>query len=172
LALPLYDAAFPQFLQMLRNLKHFLNKAEAYAAANNLDLGNFIEGRLAPDMLALPKQIQIASDTAKGAAARLAGVDAPAYEDNETTFPELHARIDKTIAFIESVPREAINGGEDRPIELKFPNVTLNFTGANYILQFAQPNFMFHVTTAYGILRSKGVPLGKTDFLAGAQGRG
>ena len=119
----------------------------------------------------LTRQIQIASDGAKGGAARLAGVDAPSFPDVETTFPELKERLAKTIAFLETIKPEQVNGKEDAVIEMKFPGQTLTFTGQTFLLQFAMPNFMFHVVTAYALMRAKGAPLGKMDFLAGATPR-
>jgi hypothetical protein len=117
----------------------------------------------------LNRQIQIASDAAKGGGARLAGIEAPSMPDTETTFPELQARIAATIAFLESLKREQIDGQEERTIELKFPNGAMTFSGRDFLFQFALPNFMFHVVTAYDILRARGAPLGKMDFLAGGQ---
>jgi hypothetical protein len=115
------------------------------------------------------RQIQLASDAAKSGAARLAGVESPSMPDTETTFPELKARIAKTIAFIETLKRDQIEGQEARTITLTFPGRTMDFTGQSFLLTFNMPNFLFHVTTAYALLRSQGVPLGKMDFLAGAQ---
>ena len=120
-------------------------------------------------MRPLTGQIQLATDSAKGCAARLAGVEVPSFPDVETTFAELQDRIARTVAFIESVPAESIDGSEAREVVLKFPNGEMKFTGQDYLLTFALPNFLFHVTTAYAILRHNGVPIGKMDFLAGAQ---
>jgi len=168
MSLSLYDAAIPGYLRMLRNLAAMLDKAQAHAAAQGLELSTLAEARLAPDMYPLARQVQMASDAAKGGAARLAGAEPPSFPDTETTFPELRDRIAKTIAFVESIRREQLDGAEDRTIELKFPNRTMTFTGPDFLFQFSLPNFLFHVVTAYGVLRSQGVPLGKMDFLAGA----
>ena len=171
MALSLYDASIPVFLHFLRNLSTFLDKSEAHAAANGMDLSTFTDARLIEDMHPLTRQIQIASDGAKGGGARLAGIEAPSFPDVETTFPELKERLAKTIAFLETIKPEQVNGKEDAVIELKFPGQTLTFTGQTFLLQFALPNFMFHVVTAYALMRSKGAPLGKMDFLAGATPR-
>jgi hypothetical protein len=168
LSLSLYDASIPGYVRMLRNLAAMLEKAEAHAQASGLPLSDLMEARLAPDMHPLTRQIQIASDAAKGGAARLAAMTPPSFPDTETTFPELKERVAKTIAFVESVKREQVDGGEDRTIELTFPGRTMTFTGRDFLFQFSQPNFLFHVVTAYGLMRGQGVPLGKMDFLAGA----
>ena len=171
MALSLYDASIPVFLHFLRNLSTFLDRSEAHAAANDIDLSIFTDARLIEDMHPLTRQIQIASDGAKGGGARLAGIEAPSFPDVETTFPELKERLAKTIAFLETIQPEQVNGKEDAVIELKFPGQTLTFTGQTFLLQFALPNFMFHVVTAYALMRSKGAPLGKMDFLSGATPR-
>jgi hypothetical protein len=121
------------------------------------------------DMFPLTKQVQIACDTAKGAAARLSGVDAPKYEDNESTLEELKARIEKTLAFIDTVPADAIAGADDKAIEIVYPSLTLRFTGRDYVTKFVLPNLYFHVTTAYAILRANGVAIGKGDYLGAIQ---
>jgi hypothetical protein len=154
---------------MLRNLDAILDKAEAHAKATGVDLKTYIDARLAPDMHPLTNQIQLASDAAKSGVARLAGVAPPSFPDTETTWPELKQRIAKTIAFVEGVKRDQVDGREDATIELKLPNRTLTFTGRDFLGLFSLPNFLFHVTTAYALLRSKGVPLGKMDYLNGAQ---
>jgi hypothetical protein len=166
LSLSLYDASIPGYLRMLRNLRGFLDKAESWAQAEGRDMTGLAEARLAPDMRPLTAQVQLASDAAKGGAARLAGLIPPSFPDDETTVAQLKDRIDRTIAFVESVPREAIDGQEERVIELKLPQRTLTFTGRDFLLGFSLPNFLFHVVTAYGVLRSQGVPLGKLDYLA------
>lgn len=165
----LYDASAPVFLSMLRNLVAILDKAAAHAKANGVDIATYLDARLAPDMHPLSRQIQMVSDGAKGSVARLAGVEAPSMPDTETTFAELKERLAKTIAYVESFKPEQIAGREDETIELKFPGQTMTFTGASFLTTFSMPNFMFHVTTAYAILRAQGVPLGKMDFLAGAR---
>ena len=157
----LYDASAPIFVKALTNMRDWLDKAAAEKAEAEL-----IEARLAPDMRPLSAQFQMASDSAKNAIARLAGVEPPAMADMETTFAELQARCDRTIGFIESVDPGAIAAGEDREVELKFPNgMGYRFVGKDYLTGFALPNFFFHVTTAYAILRAAGVTLGKPDFL-------
>lgn len=165
----LYDASAPVYLNMLRNLVAILDKAAAHAKANGVDIATYLDARLAPDMHPLTRQIQMVSDSAKGGVARLAGVDAPSMPDTETTFAELKERLAKTISYVETIKPEQIAGREDATIELKFPGQTMTFTGASFLTTFSMPNFMFHVTTAYAILRSLGVPLGKMDFLAGAR---
>ena len=169
MSLTLYEASIPGYLRMLRNVLAMLDKAEAHAAANGIELSTLLETRLAPDMFPLLRQIQIISDAAKGGAARLAEVEPPSFPDVETTWPELKDRLARTIAFIETIRPEQVDGGEDRTIEMKFPNMTMTFTGRDFLLGFSLPNFLFHVTTAYGLLRSQGVPLGKMDYLAGGQ---
>ena len=129
------------------------------------DGDTLVEARLAPDMFTLAGQVQRASDTAKGCAARLAGIDNPGFPDTETTFAQLQERIARTIAFLQGVKPAQIDGSEDKPIAFKAGPYMLNFTGASYLLTFVLPNFYFHVTTAYDILRHKGVPVGKMDYL-------
>lgn len=164
MAVSLYDAAIPVYLQFLRNLLGMLDKAEAEGG----DMARFTQARLAPDMHPFFRQIQMASDAAKGGAARLAGVAPPSFPDVEVTFPELKERIAKTIAFVESVTREQVEGDDERIIELPLPSGSLKFTARDFVFRFSLGNFMFHVVTAYSLLRSQGVPLGKMDFLAGA----
>jgi uncharacterized protein len=163
----MYQASVPIVLRALTNLKTILGKAEAWAAEKNVKEETVLNARLALDMLPLVKQIQIASDNAKGVAARLGGVDNPSYADDEKTFAELHERLQKTIDFVKSVPAAGFEGSESRELVLKFPSRTMEFTGLAYLTGFAIPNFFFHVTTAYAILRHSGVPLGKPDFLGG-----
>ncbi len=153
---------------MLRNLEGILGKAKTYAAEKGIALSSLTEARLAPDMFPLTGQIQSASDAAKGGAARLAQITAPSFPDTETTFAELEARLAKTIAFLETIKPEQMIGAETRTVELPLPNRTLTFTGTDFLFQFSLPNFMFHVVTAYDVLRAQGVPIGKMDFLAGA----
>ena len=168
MALSLYDASIPVYLQMLRNLSAIMDKAEAQGG----DLAAYMEARLAPDMHPFSRQIQMASDAAKGGAARLAGVAPPSMPDTETTWPELKARLQKTIDFLSSIKPEQVNGDETRTVELPLPGRTMTFTAKDFLFNFGLPNFFFHVTTAYGLLRKQGVPLGKMDFLAGAQQAG
>lgn len=169
MAYSLFDASIPVFLHMLRNLSAILDKAEAHAKANGVDLATYLGARLAPDMHSLIGQVQLASDAAKSGAARLAGVTPPSFPDTETTWAELKARIAKTIAFVEGVTRDQLNGREEATIELPLPGRTLTFTGRDFLALFVLPNFLFHVTTAYAVLRAQGVPLGKLDFLNAAQ---
>jgi uncharacterized protein len=167
--LSLYEASVPGYLRMLRNLSAILDKAESYAKANGVPLSTLAEARLAPDMHPLTGQIQMASDGAKAGAARLAGAEPPSFPDVETTFPELKARLAKTIAYLETIKPEQIDGGEERAIELKFPNGSMTFSGRDFLFHFSLPNFLFHVTTAYDVLRHKGVPLGKMDYMGAAR---
>jgi hypothetical protein len=164
----MYNASVPVFVRLLKNLDGFIDKAIAHAGTKKIEHNTLLTARLAPDMLHFIKQVQIATDNAKGCAARLAGVDVPKYEDNEATFDDLKARLAKTIAFLESLKPEQINGSEDKDIELNFgPENKLQFKGINYLLNFASFNVFFHVTTAYGILRHNGVDVGKRDFIGG-----
>lgn len=169
MSLSLYDASIPVYLQMLNNLSHFLSKAETYAAEEGVQLSTLAQASLGHGMAPLTRQIQFASDAAKSGAARLAGIDAPPMADTETSFPELKDRVAKTIAFVQSIKPGQVNGRETAPVILTFPGRTMEFTGQSFLLTFSLPNFFFHVTTTYGILRGQGVPLGKMDFLAGAQ---
>lgn len=169
MSISLYEASIPQYLRMMRNLLSWLDKAEAHAKAQGADVADYLQARLAPDMHPLTRQIQMVSDGAKGAAARLAGIEPPSMPDTETTLPELRERIARTIAFVESVDRAAVDGSEDRAIELKFPNGSMSFTGRDFLFNFSLPNFLFHATIAYGLLRSQGVPLGKMDYLSGGR---
>jgi hypothetical protein len=160
-----YDACIPSMIRFLENLSKLLDKAVTQANAQKLPLSDLIEARLAPDMHPLPRQIQIASDVAKLAAARFAGMEPPSFPDTETTFPELQERIRKTIDYLRSVPREKIDGAENRTITLKFPQGEMSFVGRDFVTNFALSNFFFHVTTAYDILRHKGIEIGKRDYL-------
>jgi hypothetical protein len=164
----LYDASIPVYVSMLKNLSHFMDKAEAHAASGGPKVEALMEASLGHGMANFTKQIQLASDAAKGGAARLAGVESPAMPDTEATWAELKARIAKTVAFVEGVQHDKVHGQEDRKVTLTFPGRTMEFTGQTFLLTFSLPNFLFHITTAYAILRSQGVPLGKMDFLAGA----
>lgn len=170
MSLTLYEASVPGYINMLRNLSAMLDKAQVHASAHGVALSALAEARLAPDMHPLTRQVQMASDAAKGGAARLAGAEPPSFPDVETTFPELKERIAKTIAFLETIKPDQIDGAEERTIELKTPTRTMTFNGRDFLFRFSLPNFLFHVVTAYGVLRGQGVPLGKMDYLAGAQG--
>ena len=169
MSVSLYDISIPTYRRGLQNLASFLDKAEAHAKANGADLKTYAEARLVPDMHPFTSQVQLASDAAKGGAARLAGVTAPALPDTETTFPELKDRIAKTIAFLDTVTKEQVDARDAATIELPLPGRTMTFTAPDFLMQFSLPNFLFHVTTAYALLRAQGVPLGKMDFLAGGQ---
>jgi len=162
--LTLYQASIPHFVRMLENLSEILKKAESHAETKKIDPAIFVNARLAPDMYPLSRQVQIATDMVKGCAARLAGIDVPSYEDNETTFADLQARIAKTLAFLQSVSASQIDGSEDRKITLKFGSRELSFLGKAYLFDFVLPNFHFHLTTAYAILRHNGVEIGKKDY--------
>lgn len=161
----MYQASAPRFMNMLTNLSAILDKAQAHAEARKIDPATLTEDRLFPDMLPMKRQVQIACDTAKGAVARLAGVDVPRHEDTEQTFAELKARIAKTIDFIKSVAPGQIEGTEDKNIRLKLGSREVEYTGMQYLLGHALPNFYFHVTTAYDILRHDGVELAKRDYI-------
>ncbi|MGH8308147.1 MAG: DUF1993 domain-containing protein [Gammaproteobacteria bacterium] len=165
MSLSMYQASVPVFIRMLGNLSAILKKGEAHAGTKKIDPAVFAGARLYPDMFPLVRQIQIATDTVKGCAARLAGVEPPKYEDNEQTFAELYARLDKTIAYLKSVKPVQIDGSEARRIELKVRDKTLELKGQDYLFERVYPNFFFHVTTAYAILRHNGVEIGKGDFL-------
>jgi uncharacterized protein len=161
----MYQASAPRFVHMLNNLSAILDKAKAHAEAKKIDPAALTTSRLFPDMFALSKQIQVACDVAKGAVARLAGVDVPKHEDTEQTFDELKARIAKTIAFINSIKPEQIDGSDERDIAVKLGKQEYQFKGMQYLLNWAHPNFYFHATTVYNILRHNGVELGKRDFV-------
>lgn len=165
MAFTIYDASVPVFRQMLKNLSEILGKAEAHAAEKGVDAATLLNASLAPDMFNCVRQIQIATDHAKGATARLAGLEIPKYEDKETTVAELKARIQKTLDFMVSVTPSQFADAELREIKLVFPWATYDFTGQRYLTYWALPNFFFHATTAYDILRHQGVALGKADFL-------
>jgi hypothetical protein len=164
MSLSMYRASIPVLTRALNNLSAILEKASAHAAAGNIDPAELVGARLAPDMYTLAGQIQRASDSAKGAAARLAGIENPSFADDETTFADLQERIVKTRRFLESVSAEQIDGSATRTIELNL-GTKVTFRGDDYLLNFALPNFYFHVTTAYDILRHSGVPVGKMDYL-------
>lgn len=165
----LYDVTVPVYTLALNNLSKQIDKAIAHTETKKLDGKALAEARLIADMLPLTAQVQIACDNAKGAVARLTGVEPPKHEDTEKTLPELKARIAKTLDFIATAKKEQFNGAETRDIVLKFPQLTLNFKGQNYVTTFALPNFYFHATMAYAILRKNGVELGKGDFLGAIQ---
>lgn len=163
MAFGIYEASAPVFVRALNNLSAILDKA----IQQGFDEQTLLNARLAPDMRPLTAQIQLASDTSKGAVARLAGVPNPPMADTEATVAELKDRINATLAFIRSVEPSAFDGAEDREVVLKLPSGEMQFNGAGYLTGFALPNFFFHVTTAYDILRNAGVQIGKLDFLGG-----
>jgi uncharacterized protein len=165
MTISMYQASVPVFVDALTNLAAILRKAEAFAESKKIDPSVLIGMRLAPDMLPLARQIQIASDNSKGPVARLAGIERPVYADDETTFDALQARIAKTIAFMQSVSAAQIDGSDDRIITLKLGSEEKTFRGEPYLLGFALPNFFFHVAMAYAILRHAGVEIGKLDYL-------
>src|SRR3954471_11243281 len=161
----MYQASAPRFANMLKNLSAILDKAQAHCEAKKIEPTALTTYRLFPDMFPFTRQVQIACDTAKGAVARLAGVDIPKHEDTEQTFAELKARIAKTIDFVESISAAKIEGSDDKEIVLQMRSGERRFKGMQYLLGHAYPNFYFHVTTAYNILRHNGVEVGKADFI-------
>lgn len=166
MAISMYQASAPRFVNTLRNLSAILDKAQAHAEAKKIDPEALTNFRLYPNMFPLKRQVQVACDTAKGAVARLAGVEVPKHEDTEETFAELKARIAKTIAFVETIKPAQIDGSDDKNIHLKLGPREIDYKGMQYLLGHALPNFYFHVTTAYDILRHNGVELAKRDYLA------
>jgi uncharacterized protein len=162
----IYDASIPWFLQALDNLSSVLEKGGAHCEKEKIDPNVMLSARLYPDMIALSRQVQAVSDQAKGAAARLAGVEAPKFADTESSFAELRARLDNTAKFLKGLDSARFEGAGVRPIEVKITQATLNFaSGWTYLLGFVLPNIYFHSTTAYDILRHNGVKLGKQDFI-------
>ena len=165
MSLSMHQASVPALLQILDSLSAVIDKAAAHCEARKIDPATLMGYRLAPDMFAFARQIQVATDNAKGIAARLAGVEIPKLADDEKTFDELKARLAKVSEFIGALPAAQFEGAETRPIALKLGGHEVNFTGANYLFGFGLPNFYFHASTAYDILRHAGVPVGKRDFL-------
>ena len=161
----MFDASVPRFAAMLQNLDAILGKAQAHAEARKIAPAVLLAARLYPDMLPMSKQVQIASDHAKGACARLAGVELPRYEDTEQSFEELRGRINKTLVFVESFTPAQLDGSEEKAIAFKLGGRELAFKGMDYLLGFALPNFYFHLVTAYNILRHNGVEIGKGDYM-------
>ena len=161
----MYSASIPVVKQILNSLLVILDKAEAHATEKKIEPAALLQFRLFPDMLPFTRQIQIACDFAKGAAARLGGLDVPSYEDTEVTFADLKARIVKTLAYIDSVPQASIEGSEERAITTGSGEKTKHFTGQTYLFHYALPHFFFHASTAYDILRHNGVEVGKKDFI-------
>jgi len=165
MTISMYQASVPRFVNILGNLSNILDKAQAHVDAKKIDGTTLTNYRLFPDMLPMTTQVQIACDAAKGVVGRLAGVEMPVFDDKETTLAELKARVDKTIAFIQSVPAEKIDGSEDKDIVIVRRDKETRYKGMQFLLGHAIPNFYFHVTTAYNILRHNGVEIGKRDFL-------
>jgi hypothetical protein len=167
MSISMYQASVPVFIHALKALSGVLEKGAKHAEARGIDPAVLLGSRLYPDMFPLARQVQIASDNAKGPSARLAGLEPPKYEDNEVTFADLQARIAKTIAYLQGLKAEQIDGSEERQIVLQMRAGPLEFKGQAYLLHFALPNFYFHCATAYAILRHNGVEIGKKDFLGG-----
>ena len=165
MSLSMYQASIPQFQRMLGNLAQILAKAEGWAQSRKIDPSVLLNARLAPDMFPLVRQVLIASDSVKGCAARLAGIEVPSFADTESSFAELQARVQKTLDFLSSVSAAQVDGSEDKAITLNFPGQELKFSGRDYLLSFVLPNFYFHLTTTYAILRHNGLEIGKMDFL-------
>jgi hypothetical protein len=167
MSLSMHQASVPAFVAMLNNLTAMLEKAEAFAKERKIEEGVLLSWRLAPDMFTFTRQVQIATDFAKGTTARLAGAEVPKYADDEASFAEVKARIAKTVSFVQSFKAADIDGSEDRDITITAGGQELHFKGQPYLLHFSLPNFYFHATTAYDLLRACGVGLGKRDFLGG-----
>ena len=165
MTISMYQASVPRFANILGNLSGILDKAQAHVDAKKIDATVLTGYRLFPDMLPMTTQVQIACDTAKGVVARLAGVEIPAYEDNEKTLADLKARVARTIAFIQTMTPAQIDGTEDKEIITRRGDKETRYTGMQFLLGHAVPNFYFHVTTTYNILRHNGVEIGKRDFL-------
>lgn len=165
MSISIYDVAIPPLLRGLATLSGYIDKAAEFAAEREIDPSVLVNAQLAPDMLPLSGQVQRASDSAKAAVGRLTGLEVPSFADTETTLPELKERIAKTVAFLQSVPKEKFSGSENRPVELKFGANAKTLRGESYALVFLLPNFLFHVTTAHAILRHNGVKVGKLDYL-------
>ena len=169
MTITMHSASVPIFVRTLENLVSWFDKAQAHAEAKRFETAVYLQARLAPDMLPFTRQVQIACDAAKFAVVRLTGVEAPRFEDNEASLDELRQRVAGTIAFLKSVPPEKFAGAES--VAVTVPRRTgepLTFDGESYLKHFALPNFFFHCTTTYALLRHNGVDLGKNDFLAGA----
>ena len=169
MSISMYEVSIPMMTHGLANLTAILDKAAAHAADKKFDSLVLAQARLFPDMHPLNRQVQIACDTAKGAAARLAGIEVPKHEDTETTLAELKARIAKTVDFLKSVTPAQLKDAESRAIEIKFPNGSWKFTGIAYLTDFVLPNFFFHVSMVYALLRKNGIEICKSDFLGDIQ---
>lgn len=169
MSISIYDFSIPVLSRGLTNMSAVLDKAAAHAAAKKFDPAVLAQARLFPDMHPLVRQVQIACDTAKGAGARLAGIEPPKHEDTETTFADLKARIAKTVDFLKTVTAAQVKDAESRNIEIKFPSGSWKFTGLAYLTDFVLPNFYFHEAMVYALLRKNGVEIGKGDFLGAIQ---
>jgi hypothetical protein len=169
MSISMYDVSIPILTRGLTNLSAVLDKAAAHAAAKKFDPVVLAQARLFPDMFPLVRQVQVACDTAKGAAARLAGIEVPKHEDTEVTFDDLKARIAKTVDFLKTVGAAQLKDAESRNIEIKFPNGSWKFTGLAYLSDFVLPNFYFHYSMVYALLRKNGIDVGKMDFLGAIQ---
>ena len=169
MTISMFKSSVPPIIRTLSNLREILKKAAAHAEAKKIEPSVLVNARLYPDMLPLSKQVQIASDTAKGCVSRLAGKETPSYADDESTFSELIARLDKTITYLESFTAEEIDGSENKTVELPTHDKPITFKGQGYLLDFVLPNVYFHVTIAYAILRHNGVEIGKRDYLGRVQ---
>lgn len=167
MSLAVYNTTIPVFIQYLTNLNTILKKSEDHALTRKIEPSVLLNSRLFPDMFPLIRQVQIASDTAKAAGARLTGQEAPKFEDTETTYDQLYARIQKTIDYLKSLAPESFEGAQARAIAFKVAGRDIQFDGATYITTWVFPNLLFHITTAYNILRHNGVDIGKRDFLGG-----
>ncbi|MDX6021402.1 DUF1993 domain-containing protein [Scandinavium sp. V105_16] len=165
----LYSETKAQFIHGLQSLNAVLEKSAVWAKEQGVEEATLLDAKLADDMFPLKRQVQVSCDMAKRTVARLANVDAPVMDDNESTFAQLHERIAATVAFMKSVQDSQLDGDDERPIMVQAREHQLHFTARSYVFQFAVPNFYFHTTTAYGILRQAGVPLGKRDFLGKIQ---
>ena len=165
MSLTMHSCSIPYFIRSLNNLSAILKKGAEHAAEKEIDPVVFVTARLFPDMFPLSRQVQIACDVCKGAATRISGIEAPSFDDVESSFEQLQERIAKTIAFLESVPTEAMNGAEQKKVMLQAGTYEIEFTGATYLSTWALPNLYFHVTTSYNILRHNGVSLGKIDYV-------
>ena len=172
MSLTMYQASVPPFVQILTALSGVLDKGQAYATAKKFDPAILLTARLSPNMFPLSRQVQIACDFAKGASARLAGAEVPSWPDQEKTFAELQERIRKTTDFVQTFKAAQIDGSEDRDVKVSIAGQPVTFKGQPYLIQFVLPNFYFHTTMAYAILRHNGVELGKRDFVGAVPGMG
>ena len=161
----LYDAAMPTFIRGLKNLSSMLEKGKAFAAAQGRELSELLDARLIDDMASLTKQVQMTTDTAKFVAVRVGQIENDPWADDEASFADVQARVAKAIAFLQAASPDGFEGREDATVVLTTPSGDIPFTGSNYVHGFAIPNFFFHLSMAYALLRMKGVPLGKLDFL-------